>query len=196
MYKRQIINNYIVLEPTGIQQSLRGSFQVWEYRQTDAHLYGIDLDLSYFFANNYQFKSQLSIVKGYDKIQDEPLIDIPPVNTINQLIYNKPSFNNLMLSIQSEYVFRQNEYPDNNFEVWIPITETYQEVDISTPPDAYHLLHFNSSIDFTVSKKSTITVGFRINNLLNTSYRNYLNSMRYFADELGRNFLLNLNINF
>ena len=93
------INNYIVLEPTGIQQSLRGSFPVWEYRQTDAHLYGVDLDASYFFGENYQLKSQLSIVKGYDTAQDEPLIHMPPVNTVNEIIFSKPSSKNLRLSL-------------------------------------------------------------------------------------------------
>ncbi|GAB1308685.1 TonB-dependent receptor [Urechidicola sp. KH5] len=190
------VANYILLEPTGINQTLRGSFPVWEYRQTDANLYGVDLDASYAFLDDFLLTSQFSFLKGYDNIQDEPLIDVPPVSTVNELVFTKAALNNLRLSLQSEYVFRQNEYPDNNFEVFIPETQTYEEVDISTPPDAYHLLNFNSSIDFKMSQKSTLNVGFSINNVFNTSYRNYLNNMRFFADELGRNFLLKLNINY
>ena len=64
------------------------------------------------------------------------------------------------------------------------------------PPDAYHLLHFNSSIDFKTTKNKTLTVGLEIENLLNTSYRNYLNRFRYYADDLGRNFLINLKFNY
>lgn len=190
------INDFIVIEPTEIQQTVRGNFQVWEYRQTNAQLLGVDFDASYAFAKNFRFNNQFSLVKGYDRTRDEPLISMPPVNTKNEIVYQNPDFKNIRLAFQSEYVFRQNEYPDNNFEVFIPETETMETVDLSTPPDAYHLLNFNSSIDFKATQNSTLTVGFGITNLLNTSYRNYLNRLRYYADDLGRNFLLNLKLNY
>ena len=190
------IKNFIIIEPTGIQQTIRGNFQVWEYHQSDVKLLGVDIDANYIFTKNFSYKSQFSLVKGYDLIRNEPLINMPPVNTINEIIYQNIKFNNLRIALQSEYVFRQNEYPNNNFEVFIPQTETIEMVDISTPPDAYHLINFNSSIDVKVSKQSIFTLGFGVSNLLNTSYRNYLNRFRYYADDLGRNFLLNLKINY
>ncbi|MFB0938330.1 MAG: TonB-dependent receptor [Urechidicola sp.] len=190
------INDFIVIEPTSVQQTVRGNFQVWEYRQTDAQLLGVDIDASYVFNKNFQYNHQLSIVKGYDRTFDEPLISMPPVNTKNEIVYQNSKLNNLRLSLQSEYVFRQNEYPDNNFEVYIPTTETYETIDLSTPPDAYHLLNFNSSIDFNINKQSNLTVGFGVTNVFNTSYRNYLNRLRYYADDLGRNYLLNIKFNY
>jgi iron complex outermembrane receptor protein len=39
-------------------------------------------------------------------------------------------------------------------------------------------------------------VGVAITNLLNTSYRNNLNRLRYYADDLGRNVLLNIKFNY
>jgi iron complex outermembrane receptor protein len=190
------IKDFIVIEPTEIQQTVRGNFQVWEYRQTNTQLLGVDFDASYIFSQNFQFNHQFSIVKGYDRSRNEPLISMPPANTKNEIVYQNLEFNNLRLALQSEYVFRQNEYPDNNFEVFIPQTETNEIVDVSTPPDAYHLLNFNSSIDFKATQQSTLTIGFGITNLLNNSYRNYLNRLRYYADDLGRNFLLNLKLNY
>lgn len=190
------ISDFIVIEPTGIRQTIRGSFQVWDYRQTDAQLYGFDMDASYAFTKNFLLNSQFSLVKGYDRSRDEPLINMPPVNTKNEIVYQNSKFYNLNLSLQSEYFFKQNEYPDNNFEVYIAETETMETVDVSTPPDAYHLLNFNSTIDFNINQKSKLTVGFGVTNVLNTSYRNYLNRMRYYADDLGRNFLFNLKINY
>ncbi|NND80072.1 MAG: TonB-dependent receptor, partial [Maribacter sp.] len=190
------ISDFVVIEPTTIQQTVRGNFQVWEYRQTNAQLLGVDVDASYIFAKNFRYNYQFSLVKGYDRTRDEPLINMPPVNTMNGIVYQNPEFNNIRLSLQSEYYFRQNEYPDNNFEVFIPQTQTNEIVDVSTPPDAYHLLNFNSSIDLKASKTSTLTVGFGITNLLNTSYRNYRNRLRYYADDLGRNFLINLKLNY
>ena len=70
-------------------------------------------------------------------------------------------------------------------EVFIPETETTEVVDLSTPPDAYHLLGFTSSIDFSVFNKSTLNVGLDVSNIFNTEYRDYLNRLRYYADDLG-----------
>ena len=190
------ISDFIVNEPTEIQQTLRGNFQVWEYRQTDAQLLGVDVDASYAFAKNFRLNSQFSLVKGYDQTLDAPLIGMPPVNISNEIVYQNPEFNNIRLSLQSAYHFKQNDYPNTNFEVFIPETETYKLVDVSSTPDAYHLLNFNSSIDINLNQKSKLTVGLRITNVLNTSYRNYLNRLRDYADDLGRNFLFNLKINY
>lgn len=192
-----LINDFVVIEPTGIQQTIRGNFQVWEYRQTNAKLLGIDVDASYAFAENFLFNHQISIVKGYDTTNDDtPLINMPPVNTKNEIVYQNPKLNNLRLSLQSDYTFRQNEFPNNNFEVFIPETETTQIVDVSTPPSAYHLFNFNASLDVKPSEKMKFTVGLGITNVFNTSYRNYLNRVRYYADDLGRNFLLNIKFNY
>lgn len=190
------ISDFIVIEPTQVIQTIRGNFQVWEYRQTDARLLGVDIDASVALTKNFRFNHQFSFVKGYDHTRDEPLISMPPINTKNEIVYINPKFNNLRLAIQSDYVFRQNEYPNNNFEVYIPETETMETIDLSTPPDAYNLINFSSSINIKTFKKSVLTAGFKINNVLDTSYRNYLNRLRYYADDLGRNFLLNLKFNY
>lgn len=190
------IQDYLVIEPTGIQQTIRGSFQVWEYRQTDAQLLGFDWDVSYLFAKNLRFNHQFSFLKGYDRTEDEALIDMPPVNTQNEIVYQNPNLKDLRISLQSNYVFMQNEYPNNNFEVFIPETGTTELVDVSTPPDAYHLLNFSSSITLRSTNKSKFSLGLDITNMMNTSYRNYLNRLRYYADDLGRNFLINLKFNY
>jgi iron complex outermembrane receptor protein len=51
-------------------------------------------------------------------------------------------------------------------------------------------------MNFDLGKHSKIQVSLNINNLLNTSYRNYLNRLRFFADDLGRNFQLQIKINY
>ena len=190
------ILDFIVIEPITINSTIRGTFQVWEYRQTNAQLLGIDFDAAYVFNKALQFNHQASIVKGIDRIQDEALINMPPVNTTNEIVYYSNKIKNLRLALQSEYVFRQNEFPNTDFEIYIPETETQEIVEVSSPPPAYHLLNFNSSIDFNFSEKSTLTVGFQITNMLNVSYRNYLNRMRFFAHDLGRNVSVNIKLNY
>ncbi len=193
------INNivdFIVIEPITANSTIRGTFQVWEYRQTDAQLMGVDFDASYVFNELIRLNHQISIVKGIDKIQEEALINMPPINTTNEIVYYNNKIKNLRLVFQSEYFFRQNEFPNTDFEVYIPNTETQEIVGVSEPPPAYHLLNFNSTIDFDFSERSTLEVGFEIRNMLNVSYRNYLNRMRLFADDLGRNILLNIKLNY
>lgn len=190
------INDFMIIEPTEIQQTIRGNFQVWEYRQTNATLVGFDIDASLTLSNNFNLYHQFSFVKGYDETLDMPLIDMPPANTTNGLVYQNKDWKNLRLELQSEYTFRQNEFPDNNFEAFIPDTNTLELVDVSTPPNAFHLLHFHSNADFNLGEKSTLNVGVSITNLFNTNYRNYLNRLRYYADDLGRNFLINFKITY
>ena len=184
------IDDFILIEPTGIRQTIRGNFQVWEYRQTQAQMYGLDLDANLSLSDNVRFVHQFSLVKGYDKTSNEPLISMPAANTLNSLVYTNPNFNNLSIAIQSNYVFRQNEFPNTNFEVVLP--DSIQTVDISTPPSGYHLLNLN----ITAAIRPDMQVGLYVNNLLNTSYRNYLNRLRYYADDVGRNITLQLKYNY
>ena len=184
------IDDFILIEPTGIRQTIRGNFQVWEYRQTQAQMYGLDLDANLSLTDNVRIVHQFSLVKGYDKTSNEPLISMPAANTLNSLVYTNPNFNNLSIAIQSNYVFRQNEFPNTNFEVVLP--DSIQTVDISTPPSGYHLLNLN----ITAAIRPDMQVGLYVNNLLNTSYRNYLNRLRYYADDVGRNITLQLKYNY
>ena len=184
------IDDFILIEPTGIRQTIRGNFQVWEYRQTQAQMYGLDLDANLSLTDNVRIVHQFSLVKGYDKTSNEPLISMPAANTLNSLVYTNPNFNNISIAIQSNYVFRQNEFPNTNFEVVLP--DSIQTVDVSTPPSGYHLLNLN----ITAAIRPDMQVGLYVNNLLNTSYRNYLNRLRYYADDVGRNITLQLKYNY
>lgn len=189
------ITDFIYISPTEIQQTVRGSFQVWEYKQTNARIWGIDTDVDYNFSKDILLKNQISFLKGIEK-NGNPLINMPPLNIKNEISYKKTEFNNLNLSIQSDYTFKQNNYPNNNFEVFVPTTGRMEVVDVSSTPSAYHLLNFRSSIELIKVDKFNIKMGFRINNLLNKKYKNYQNRMRYYSHDLGRNIVLNLNLNY
>ena len=127
---------------------------------------------------------------------DRALIDIPSFKTLNIVRYSNKSWSNFNAEIESEWIFRQNEYPNNNFEAFIPRTNSYVLVDISTPPPAYHILNFRGSFDLKILKDNKVNLAFTINNLLNTPYRENLNRLRYFADEIGRNFTIQLKFNY
>ncbi len=190
------ITDFIYLRPFDFILTGRGPFPIWEYQQTDAELFGIDLTVSYDITDAFQLQNKTSLTKGYDLEVDLPLIDIPPFSTTNQITYNNKAWYNFSASLKSEWVFEQNEFPNFNFEVEDQLTGEMILLDISTPPPAYHLLHFYSEATFALGEKTDLNVGLGINNLFDTSYRNYLNRLRFFADDLGRNITLQLQLNY
>lgn len=190
------INDFMYLRPTGIEQTIRGAFPVWEFEKIDAALYGIDLSANYTITDQVQWYNKSSYTKGDDIKENIDLIDIPAFNTINTITYSNENWNSFSASLKSEWVFEQNNYPDFNFETYIAATDEMVLVDISTPPPAFHLLHFYSEATFNLSENTDLNIGLSVNNIFNTSYRAYLNRLRYFADDLGRNITLQLQINY
>lgn len=193
-----LINNFTLLEPTGLEQSNRGAFPVWQYRQVNARVMGIDVNADYDFAKNLNYHSTFAYVYGEDQDNKEALIDMPPVNWNNEIQFKKQTWNNLVLSLKSELVFTQKRFPDNDFIADVPIDGEFVPtlVEISRPPKVYHQLHFSSEMSFATFEKSKITIGFNIQNIFNTDYRDYLNRTRYYVDDMGRNFTVQLKFNY
>ncbi|WGH76187.1 TonB-dependent receptor [Tenacibaculum tangerinum] len=189
------IKDFIYIEPSGQETTNRGAFPVWSYKQVNAQLFGIDTDIQYEINNNFSVSNKSSLLKGRDLSGNRPLLDIPPFKTTTSLVFKKENWNHFFASIESEFNARQNEYPNNNFNVFLPTLNESVLVDISTPPPAYHLLNFSSGFEFKLSKVH-LNVNVFVDNVLNESYRNYLNRLRFFADDLGRNFKIQLKINY
>lgn len=193
------IDDFIILEPNAIEQTTRGAFPVYEYRQVNARLFGIDVNANYKFNKHVDLDGSFSYVNGEDLTRNRPLIDMPAPNWTNTLTYSHKKLNNLKLGIRSQSVFRQTRYPDNDFIVPIPQNNgeiLHQKVGISLPPAGYNLFHFTSSLDFKVAQNSKLTIGFDVDDLLDTKFREYLNRQRYYTDDLGRNFKLQLRLNY
>ncbi len=186
---------YLVPSATGILPTIRGPFPVWEYIQTDALLFGIDLSADYQIASHWNASHKSAFIKGYDTKSDLPLIDIPPFMTLNSITYTNTKWHNFNASLQSEWTFEQKEFPSEfNYTVAIANQDDIL-VDLSPPP-AYHLMHLQSEIRLPAFKKSSLHIRFSVNNIFNTNYRNYLNRLRFFADDLGRNVKLQLQLNY
>ena len=179
----RLIDKFILMEPSGIQQTIRGNFQVWSYRQTDVSISGLEIETQYELTENLSLAQQFSGVKSYEIRSGKPLINMPPVNMINAANY---SYNELEMRIESNYTWRQSEFPDTNFEAFIPETQSTELIDVSTPPGAYHLINCSFKGPLKLLKSGKTYWSLTVQNLFDTSYRNYLNSMRYYADELGR----------
>jgi len=192
------ISNFMFLKPVDFETTIRGAFPVWEYQQTDARLWGIDLRSQWQINPTWKHLFSIAYVNGENLIENQPLIDMPPLNLSTSFQYKKSSWNELVLELQYELVLQQNRYPNYNFDTTILVDGelTPVTVDISTPPDGYQLFNFYSEMKVKLFPKILTTLAFSVQNILNTSYRDYLNRQRFFADETGRNIQLQLKFNY
>jgi iron complex outermembrane receptor protein len=81
------------------------------------------------------------------------------------------------ISLNSSFVSRQSQSP--------------QEYDFSTTPSAYFLLNLSTATELV---KIPLHFQLSLNNLLNSTYRDYLSRYRYFADEPGIHLRLNISL--
>lgn len=190
-----LINNFMILEPTGVEFTIRGAFPVWAYRQTNAQLLGVDASAYYNWTSNLQTNHKFSWVRGTDVSMDIPLINMPPPNFNNTISYRNPTFKNLVVALESLHVFEQQRFPDDII-VFSPEQQQEVELAINTPPPAYHLMALDAETSFAIGDKNDLKIGLRVTNLLNTAFRDYLNRLRYFVDDLGRNISLRIIYNY
>ncbi|WP_115461852.1 TonB-dependent receptor [Winogradskyella aurantiaca] len=190
------ISDFIYIEPSGQETTNRGPFPVWEYQSNDAVLAGFDFNFSYQFNSSWDFRNQTSYVYGQNTDLMLPLISMPPFQTRNIVGYTKTDWFGFNLQVEHQFVAEQKRFPDNNFEAFIPELGETVLVDISTPPPAFNLFNANVNWNFKVNTTSNLKLAVIVNNIFDTTYRNYLNQLRYFADEMGRNVLVQLQLNY
>jgi iron complex outermembrane receptor protein len=181
----QNVQDYIFLEPQKeFRLTIRGAFPVFLYKQTNANITGLDLLLKYEPKQNLNFILKYALVRGNDLTNDIGLINIPSDNIFSSMTYtfkDGGKWKNNFLTINGRYVFQQ--------------TRIEESQDFLLPPDDYFLIGLQVGTNFEW-QESSLKVSLRAENLMNTTYRDYLNRLRYFADENGINVSLNLNYRF
>lgn len=181
------IKDYIFIAPKSLKQTIRGAFPVWEYDATNILLWGIDSSLEIRLMNKMNLELNASYIHAQDRINNQPLISIPSFNTFQK--FNYTFKNGLNVELINRYVAFQNRFPDTNFQI-NSIVEgeiTQKLIDISTPPKAYQYLDFSFSFPFDVIEGLNTSIRFIFQNLTNTKYRDYLNRMRFYSNEVGLN---------
>jgi len=187
----QNIQDYIFLNPQNeFQLDIRGAFPIFQYEQTDATIYGTDLLLSYEPIEALKLTTKYAFVRGDDQRNNLPLINLPANNLSGNLTYalkDGARFKNTSTGINGKYIFKQNHllmdnsrFPDRGNNSLL------QGQDFLAPPDAYFLLGFNLSTKIPLAH-SSLQLSISAENVLNIQYRDYLNRLRYFSDEVGRN---------
>ena len=189
-----LTKNFINQIPTGIQNTIRGVFPVWSYEQIDATIFGLDFDAQLKINNEFTYRGRFAYVKGTDGTNDQPLILMLPPNFANSIEFSKPEWKNFYFKIENQTFLQQKEYP--LFNPTINVYENGEEVekilDLSTPPPAYALW----SIQTGLKLNKQFSAGLNVTNLFDKNYRDYLNRMRFFSYEMGRNIIFNVKYNF
>jgi iron complex outermembrane recepter protein len=194
------INNFIYLAPTYPPQlTIRGAFPVFEFKQTDAKFTGIDASIKYQINHHLHFISKASIVRGWNKIAKEWLIQIPADRFDNEIEYNfnnNQFFKDSYIKIFTQNVLMQKRTPaTGNIEITQPNGTKVLTSDYMPPPKGYMLLGAEAGAQIAIGKK-IINASVTGTNIANTVYRDYMNAFRYFADEMGRNFAVRIKMPF
>lgn len=187
-------DNFINQLPTGIQNSNRGVFMIWDYQQTRARIFGVDADLELGINDQLTWISRFSALRGDDLENQEPLILMMPANFRNSIEWKSKNNSRLFFKLENETVLKQNRFPIRNqiLDVIENGAIVSRTLDTSSTPSAYSLFHFSAGMGILKNFNINVTV----NNLLNTEYRDALNRLRYFAPELGRSLILTLHYQF
>lgn len=175
--------DFIYLTPTmHATLTIRGAFPTFIYRQADVLMHGCDLYSNYQLdlQNTIHFKG--SILRAQNLDISDYLIQMPADRCetgVTHQFKNNNHFQNNKIGIAVNYVNKQWRTPANS--------------DYLRAPNAYFLINATAQTKILI-RTLEIYLGISVDNLLNETYRDYMNRFRYFSDEVGRNIQVHLNM--
>jgi len=204
-----VISDYIYLRPEDISLTTRGAFPVFRYAQTDASFFGFDIDIIVPFSDKLNWVNNISYLDAFDQNNDGPLINIPANRIRTGFDYNFTNTNRItdgFISLSALMVNKQVNAPRvvtirqiqiaNEFDFDL-FGENQGAFDILEAPPAYMTVDASVGLKLPFKNdKNALGIIITASNLLDVSYRDYMNRFRYYADEVGRNVSLKLNFIF
>lgn len=175
------IQDYIYAAPTGEPMlTIRGAFPTFNQMAEDAFFRGTDFSLTAIPYRRVELDMSGEIVRA-NRIGDfQPMIYIPADHfaiAASYLFWERRS--KMTLTFGADVVLKQWRVP--------------QRVDFAPPPDGYVL--FQAGVNGLLPFNDKVLVySLVVENLANTPYRSYLNRLRYYAVEPGRNISFSLRI--
>lgn len=183
---RRLSDGYINLQPQNrVSLTIRGAFPVFQYEQLPVDILGYDVDFLCEIYRGLGLRVMYDYLRGRDRRDNSSLVDIPPNLFTLTLDYKLgkllgPRFESFRVEAGYKHFFKKNILPHQDFLV---------------APSAAYI--FTAGI-FSVIPFSAFRVhaSLKVENIFNTKYRNYMNRLRYFAEELGINAHVNLRLDF
>ena len=176
--------------------TFRGPQPTFLFDQTDALFLGFDYDWKSEWSGQIDGTLGVSYLWSHNITDKETLINQPPVTLSYKLEWRQKKlgkFKSSRFVIKPFYRFEQFQAPrtltpDQLIDGEEIITSGSEIFDFKSAPQGYFMLRFSWKYEW-----KSLSGSISVNNVFDTSYRDYLNEMRYFADAPGRNILFNLN---
>ncbi|MCB0666678.1 MAG: TonB-dependent receptor [Saprospiraceae bacterium] len=193
------IENYIYAKPGGLTRTVRGATPFFIYDQTNALLWGLDFSLKWQHSQKFNSNIQANYLWSRQMPSKDYFVGQPPTR-INWNVQYKPGKLGFLednnFGLELSYTFKQWQKPriltiDELLTAYKTEIDLFvndaTDFDIAPPPDGYLLTNV-----YWLTHFHGLTINVEVRNLLNVKYRSYTDRLRYFADELGRNFILSL----
>lgn len=178
------IEGFVYLKPTlPPALTIKGAFPVFRYEQVNARFSGVDLLFNYKISPLFSLIVKGAIVRAFNRSEKTFLVGIPADRMEPGLTYRQ--------TFKKERTWTAN--------ITVPLVRMQDRVEANSdyvaPPEGYVLVNAQVSYSFLL-RRQQVDVSLEVNNLLNRSYRDYMNRFRYFADETGRNIGLKIKVPF
>lgn len=193
------LSNYLYLRPYGVTTTVRGVYPYFRYRQTDALFVGGDF-AGHLFLNEFTVMPKASFLWARDVGNDDILPFVPPSRYEILLRYDLPfvrALRGLYVESSLRYIDKQRHAPRVLTVEQITGSPTGGDqvtgslFDFAPPPDGYTLVDLGAGISLQ-SETNRLDLRIALENLLDVRYRDYTNRLRYYADEVGRNFVISM----
>ena len=170
----QRINNFIYLEPRPGEfvLTVRGAFPLQQYVQTDAQLVGFDGTFNYDLTSDLNATLSYSMVRANDLNKNEAIIWMPADR------YN--------MALRKSFAGKYSPFIEASFTHVARQARISDDRDFTAAPEAYQLIDLAMGATTEIGDNN-LSLYLDVENLMNTSYRDYMNRLRYYTDELGRN---------
>lgn len=124
------------------------------------------------------------MVRGRDVSRNLPLVFMPADNinfSLSRFLEETGPFHNTRIGITARYVSEQTRLESGQ--------------DFLPPPEAYFLPGMEVESHISIADVN-LRFSAQFINILNVQYRDFLNRLRYYSDEPGRNFRLSFTLEF
>jgi iron complex outermembrane receptor protein len=193
------IFNYIYLQPRGVTTNVRGTYPYLRYTQTDALFVGLDAEISYTLTQRWLLNARTSLLSATDIRNSDYLVYIPSnrfdigvrYQGLRHRFYVEPHLSAVAKQFRAPRVITAREFQEAIISGSDPLGGSTGNFDFMDAPAGYVLASVSAGYSWEL-QQSRLDLRIAIENVLNTSYREYTNRMRYYADDIGRNVSMSL----
>lgn len=189
-----IISNYIYLQPRGVTTNVRGTYPYFRYTQTDALFVGFDAEADYAVTERVSLGAKTSLLSATDVRNNDYLVFIPS-NRVEMSVryqspktkfYVEPKVNLVAQQHRAPRVITIREFRDAVASGDDPLGGSTANFDFMEAPPGYVLVGLAAGYSWPIGE-GRLDARLNMENVFNSSYREYTNRLRYYADDIGRN---------